>query len=601
MLRGRLKTKHATRNTGFPKTFETHPIDKGTILASDVNVFSGANDSGKSNILKALNLFFNSQTDFQKNLKFYDDYNKVSFARVTMAAKMKQQIKIRVYFNVPKSYKSLSSEKEVFIERTFDRYGNRTERYSNDGKRSQITKLINKISYVYIPALKGEKVLEHLLALIGEYQLIDPKSIETLNQQISSKTEDLADLLQDSKIPIGTTFGLPVFLSDFWQKLAVETEFDNFEHISSTIKSKSEPQKKLNPSQFKIPLLLRGDGIKSKYIPPFLLWLNEKNKSRIYVWGIDEPENSLEFKLSSELADLFFNEYGLKTQIFLTSHSLAFINPPEKVKSSPFLYRCLKDDNGVTVIKSFSDLFKKQDQYNFYDEIGALEVQKEVIEAYRRIANERDVLGKKIETYEKPIVLTEGKTDAKILRKAWEKLYPDEELPVEFIASGVEISEEKRSGNADQVRRGLELSSNMNKGRVIIGLFDNDREGNEQFKGANKKSFNKHQLDEIIRKHRTKEIYALLLPCPESRQFFVSPSSITQRYLVIEHYFDDDVLSDNNLKGENILDTEIFEISDTAKSEFAESAIANLDADKFNNFEIFFDKLKELIVNPDGG
>lgn len=296
-------------------------VDSGKILASDVNIFSGANDSGKSNILRALNLFFNSQADFQKPLKFSDDYNKVSFAKATMAAKMKQQIKVRVYFNIPRSYESLASEKEVYLERIFDRYGNRTEKYSSDEKRAQITKLVNKINYIYIPALKGETVLEHLLALIGEYQLINPDSIEVLNQQISTKTGDLSDLLNTSKISIGTTFGLPVFLSDFWQKLSVETTFDNYEHVSATVKSKSDPQKKLNPAQFKIPLLFRGDGIKSKYIPPLLLWLNEKNKSRIYVWGIDEPENSLEFKLADELANLYFNDYGLKTQIFLTSHS----------------------------------------------------------------------------------------------------------------------------------------------------------------------------------------------------------------------------------------------------------------------------------------
>lgn len=390
-------------------------IDNETISASDINIFSGTNDSGKSNILRALNLFFNSQSDFQKSLKFYDDYNKVSFARATMSAKMKQQIKIRVYFNIPHSYKSLVSEKEVFLERSFDRYGNRTEKYSNDDKRAQITRLINTINYIYIPALKGESVLEYLLALIGEYQLIDQENIETLNQQINKKTEDLSELLRISKIPIGTTFGLPVFLSDFWQRLAVETEFDNFEYISAEIKSTSDSQKKLNPAQFKIPLLLRGDGIKSKYIPPLLLWLNEKNKSKIYIWGIDEPENSLEFGLSSELADLYFNVYGLKTQIFLTSHSLAFINPSENVRCSPVLYRCLKNTYGTTIVKSFNDLFAKQDQYDFYDEMGALEVQKEVIETYRKIRNQRDGLSQKMKEYEKPLVLTEGKSDSRIL------------------------------------------------------------------------------------------------------------------------------------------------------------------------------------------
>ncbi len=572
-------------------------VDRGKVLASDVNIFSGANDSGKSNILRALNLFFNSQADFQKPLKFSDDYNKVSFAKATMAAKMKQQIKVRVYFNIPRSYKSLASEKEVYLERIFDRYGNRTEKYSNDEKRAQITKLVNKINYIYIPALKGEAVLEHLLALIGEYQLINPNSIEALNQQISTKTGDLSDLLNTSKISIGTTFGLPVFLSDFWQKLSVETTFDNYEHVSSTVKSKSDPQKKLNPAQFKIPLLFRGDGIKSKYIPPLLLWLNEKNKSRIYVWGIDEPENSLEFKLADELADLYFNNYGLKTQIFLTSHSLAFINPPENVRSSPVLYRCLKDDNGVTIIKSFDDLFQKEERYKFYDEIGALEVQNEVMDTYRRVEKEREKLKTEIEKYRKPIVLTEGKTDARILRVAWKHLYPDTELPYDFIPSGIQMDEDKRSGNADQVKRALELSANMNKGSIIIGLFDNDQEGNQKFKGVNKEIFEEYNIEKNVRKHLEKEIYALLLPCPVKREIFVSTSSMKQRYFVIEHYFDDEILSANNLKGDNILGTEVFEIKGSSKTKFSKEVVPSLSSDKFVEFKLLFKKLNELIRN----
>lgn len=32
----------------------------------DLNVFSGKNDVGKSNIIKALNLFFNQETDYGK-------------------------------------------------------------------------------------------------------------------------------------------------------------------------------------------------------------------------------------------------------------------------------------------------------------------------------------------------------------------------------------------------------------------------------------------------------------------------------------------------------------------------------------------------------
>ncbi len=41
-----------------------------TIELSDFNFFVGKNDSGKSNVLKALNLFFNMSTDFDTAFDF---------------------------------------------------------------------------------------------------------------------------------------------------------------------------------------------------------------------------------------------------------------------------------------------------------------------------------------------------------------------------------------------------------------------------------------------------------------------------------------------------------------------------------------------------
>lgn len=45
-----------------------------TINLTDFNCFVGKNDSGKSNVLKALNLFFNGETDFNTAFDFKSDY-----------------------------------------------------------------------------------------------------------------------------------------------------------------------------------------------------------------------------------------------------------------------------------------------------------------------------------------------------------------------------------------------------------------------------------------------------------------------------------------------------------------------------------------------
>ena len=78
-----------------------------------------------------------------------------------------------MHFNAPISYKSLADEKDVCVERVFDRFGKMTQKYSNEKKRREINRLLNRINYIYIPALKGKNVLQYILGLIGEYELIE--------------------------------------------------------------------------------------------------------------------------------------------------------------------------------------------------------------------------------------------------------------------------------------------------------------------------------------------------------------------------------------------------------------------------------------------
>jgi AAA15 family ATPase/GTPase len=47
-----------------------------SIESLDLNIFSGSNDSGKSNFLKALNLFFTGQTELDVRYNSDSDFNK---------------------------------------------------------------------------------------------------------------------------------------------------------------------------------------------------------------------------------------------------------------------------------------------------------------------------------------------------------------------------------------------------------------------------------------------------------------------------------------------------------------------------------------------
>ncbi|WP_103068445.1 hypothetical protein [Aquimarina sediminis] len=216
--------------------------------------------------------------------------------------------------------------------------------------------------------------------------------------------------------------------------------------------------------------------------------------------------------------------------------------------------------------------------------------EKKLIEELQK---ERSSILKKLDKYQKPIIICEGKSDIKIIETAWKKLYKNKEMPFQILPSGVWLEIEKSEGNADQIRRLLELYAPMNPDeKICIGLFDNDREGNEQYKGLNKKIFKKFESNSLVRQHKVNKIYGMLLPVPSNRSKYFG-TLINHRRFVIEHYFSDDILEQFNMKGETIApDSEIFEINGN-KDNFSKS-VNSLDKKEFQNFEILFKEIEKI-------
>jgi hypothetical protein len=197
----------------------------------------------------------------------------------------------------------------------------------------------------------------------------------------------------------------------------------------------------------------------------------------------------------------------------------------------------------------------------------------------------------RINAQPKPALLVEGVSDEILLRTAWGKLNDGVPIPFEIIPCGVEPQPEARAGGAEMLRRCLEFLS-IASDRTIVGLFDNDRAGNQQFNGTNRKAFGPGQ-DPLHRKHVSKAAHALLLPVPSGRELFVTPDDIAQRYLSIEHYFEDTILRDNGIAGAGILGTNVFEITGD-KVGFANKTTA-FDPKEFAAFRLLFARIESLI------
>ena len=63
---------------------------------SDINVFSGLNDVGKSNVIKALNLFFNDDADWRTPLNFDLDTNTRSTRTDQSKGKIRKLISVKL-------------------------------------------------------------------------------------------------------------------------------------------------------------------------------------------------------------------------------------------------------------------------------------------------------------------------------------------------------------------------------------------------------------------------------------------------------------------------------------------------------------------------
>lgn len=91
----------------------------------DMNVVFGRNDSGKSNVLRALNLFFNEEIEPGQELEFELDFSDIR-RDAAKSAKGRQFIAIRIDFNVPPNYRPSLGD-AISIKRQWNIYGERTD------------------------------------------------------------------------------------------------------------------------------------------------------------------------------------------------------------------------------------------------------------------------------------------------------------------------------------------------------------------------------------------------------------------------------------------------------------------------------------------
>ena len=433
---------------------------------SGVTILFGRNDSGKSNVLRALNLFFNGETNPGMPFSFERDLCHARLAEADELTDARKFVSVKLVFNTPSNWRqSLGPtfwvKKSWSITKTADPNFESSIREST--KQQYLTRFLNTIRFHYIPAIKDRRIFEYLLSQVYEVIASHEEfmgSLQGFSNELKARTSELSDGLLD-QLDLKSTIAPPSDLSDLFRSLDFETESEQGDSYSLTLQ--------------------RGDGIQVRHIPAILAFLSDRSHHAYHIWGFEEPENSLELANAIEEARRFCN-YGTEDnkQIFLTSHSPAFFALESDSATRFFVSRAtqLKDRpvSGVQRITADSGQYPGE----MMGETPHLPVishyLQEADREIRDLGEQKDAISRELEQRNQSLLFLEGESDIRILEAAW-NAFCKVEIPFVCIDS---TGTTKMQGLAKDGKVINHLAPN----RKVFVLVDNDREGRELYKNG---------------------------------------------------------------------------------------------------------------------
>ncbi|AOF87344.1 AAA domain protein [Hydrogenophaga sp. RAC07] len=375
------------------------------VLLDDYTALVGLNDSGKSNLLRALNLFFNGQTDLGHQLSFANDFSQ----QAKVIGKKAKQIEIEIEFSPPKNY---SDSGPVIWKKNFraDSLAPHFDQvYKKDGtkfsKGSRVEYWVRHIAFEYVPAIRGKHFFDILKRRLYTTlaATVAPKLTGASSSFLSDLRKEVKKIESESQrlLKLKTEFSLPRDLGELFEVL----DFDAADSHARTA------------------LQYRGDGVQGRHVPLILKFLADQRKVNSSkgkppsetVWGFEEPENNLELAKQIEVAEEF-KDYTASVQILVSTHSPAFYGMAKAFGSISIAVR----DVGKT---SFVESVSPED---IDTHLGLMPF----VEPYlARAVNERNELIQAIKDLkasvlvrDKPALYVEGSSDKKIIEAALKSL-----------------------------------------------------------------------------------------------------------------------------------------------------------------------------------
>ncbi len=304
----------------------------------------GQNNSGKSNILRALNLFFNNETEPNKPLNMYEDFHNPSRSK-------KKRISVTIHFKLPDNFSFPRTVKKGLedllgtdfsitktwtlpsepLEKNYKlaiqyKKGNDDEMIAIAGDEDRIRQFLALIKFRYIP-----NHIHPSTILQDEQRAIQTELLSKLHRSKSVAKQQQEQIFSELR-KLSKEFVNPI-MSEL--KKAVP-DIDNADlSIPSDLGEllfSFAPRLQVHGSE-NINALFHGSGIQSLLTLLVLKYLDSRFSSKFgwhqaTIWAIEEPESFLHKDLEYSVANLL-SDTGKSTisrfQTFCTTHSDVFV------------------------------------------------------------------------------------------------------------------------------------------------------------------------------------------------------------------------------------------------------------------------------------
>ncbi|HYE85395.1 MAG TPA: AAA family ATPase [Vicinamibacterales bacterium] len=401
-------------------------IVEGEFSPGKVSIIVGENDAGKSNYLRALNLFFNNETDVGRQFSFASDFS----LNATVGKGKARQIEIALYIEPPATFSDRDmilwkrywrDDSMTYVGESFHRLpGNREIQL-----KSKAIQWLRRFRYRYVPAIKGGDYFASLMRDLHD------SLAETVDGELRSAASDFIGVVRNHTAGISERLKYSISLES---KLQLPPNLRALFEVLDFSTSRGEAE---------LSLQLRGDGIKVRHIPAVLSFLADQERRLApagkprptAIWGYEEPENNLEMKRAFEHANELYvaREFA---QILITTHSPAFYGLATSKRDDVWAFGASVEPARGTQLRRVSQNASQE----FDVSLGLMPLVAPYVEEKARelaeVQKEIQALNERVQEAKRLMVLVAGETDVDYLRAAMDVHCPGNHSHFDVLCIG---------------------------------------------------------------------------------------------------------------------------------------------------------------------